>query len=620
MAAVDLEYMSFSGEPGESPVFHPQTWIDLLTAATAKRDMFSAKTLMVILDGVEHLAMARLEPGSGIIITSFHASVFERLLNSYNNAALLKSIGTLYLGEFHMPGMALKHLELAKQMAPGDRDLDQLQKAATLALAHEANDHPSHTPLDEGLAVKPEVSKVIFKTTTRLHRVETRLQLNASTGALERRQEAKRQTGKLSPAPATATAQVQDFTIAFEQIRELIAGTKFADAFAALADLVKAGAPVDDAQTCYAQLGLAAFEHNRLADALAAYLKMRDLAPEGVEGWYNCGLVYQKMAMADEALDCYEEAARLDPTNARTWCNLSSIWFDRGDYPESEAMARKALEIRADYPRALDNLAATLSAMDRLDEAAEVCQRAIRLQPNLHSAWFKLGVIKFQQEQFVPAMEAFNLTGDNPDYFPYVLYYLCMIDARRGRLDEAIQKLGDARAADPLNELEPLALKEIGAVCTKLGHHQAAADAYGQITQIQPDDVAAWLAMGTAFHRINQFTEAEAAYTRVTEIDPQNPIPWHNLGILAADQNQHSRARDCFQREVDLAPDDAKAWYDLAVAWEKVGNQEESERAFHQAEALVRTNSRKTSDLSAAMSIVRRLNLGDRVLKTGEMK
>lgn len=609
--------MSFSGEPGESPVFHPQTWIDLLTAATAKRDMFSAKTLMMILDGVEHLALARLEPNCPFAITGFHASLFERLLNSYNNAGLLKSIGTLYLGEFRMPGVALKHLELAKQMAPGDRDIDQLEKAATLALARQASEEVEHTPIDEGLVAKPDVSKVIFKTTARLHRVDTRLQLNASTGALERKQEAKRQTGRLLSA---STGQVQDFSRAFEQIRGLIAETQFADAFAALADVVKAGAPVDEAQTCYAQLGLAAFENNRLADALAAYLKMRDMAPDGVEGWYNCGLVYHKMAMSDEALDCYEEAARLDPANARTWCNLSSIWFDRGDYAESEAMARKALEIRPDYPRALDNLAATLSAVDRLQEAAEVCQQAIRLQPNLHSAWFKLGVIKFQQDQFVPAMEAFNLTGDNPDFFPYVLYYLCMIDARRGRLDEAIQKLGDARAADPLNELEPLALKEIGAVCTKLGHHQAAADAYGQIAQITPDDAMAWLAMGTAHHRINQFAEAQAAYIRVTELEPQNPIPWHNLGLLASDQGQHAQARDYFQREVDLAPEDAKAWYDLAVAWQKLGNEEESERAFGQSEALVRSNSRKTSDLSAAMSIVRRLNLGDRVLKTGEVK
>ncbi len=604
--------MNATGDPSESPVFHPQTWLEKLEAATAKRDAFSVKTLEVILAGVENLALARLEPNCPFKLTAMHASLFEKLQRAFNNGGLLKSVGALYLGEFQMPGVALKHFELARQFAPKDGEIETLQRAATAAMAKQAS-------AEEALAApalpqKPNVSKVVFRTTTKLHRIAAGLQLNAATGALERRQEARRKTQGLGRPPPH-----QDFSHAFEQIHQLIEETRFADAFSALADVVRLGAPVEDAQTSYAQLGLAAFENNRLADALAAYLKMRDMAPQSVEGWYNCGLVYHKMGMADEALDCYEEASRLDPSNPRTWCNLASIWFDRADYAEAEKMARQALELRPDYPRALDNLAATLSALDRLQEAADVCQQAIRLQPDLHSAWFKLGVIKFQQEQFIPAMEAFNLTGDNPDFFPYVLYYLCMIDARRGRLDEAIQKLGDARAADPANELEPLALKEIGALCAKQGHHQAAADAYGQICSIHPEDVSAWLAKGTAHHHIGQLEEAREAYTRVRELEPANPMPWHNLGTLAVDQGRAQEARDCFLRETELAPDDAKAWHDLAMAWQKLGNSEEAAQAFERADQLIRSTTRKTSDLSAAMSIVRRLNLGDRVLKSGEV-
>jgi tetratricopeptide (TPR) repeat protein len=610
-------FMNQTGEPSESPVFHPQTWLDMLQAATAKRDIFSIKTLEVVLDGIEHLAMARLEPNCPFKLTAMHANLFEKLQRAFNNGGLLKAVGTLYLGEFQLPGVALKHFELARQFAPNDGEIEALQRGAAAAATRQVTAaQAAAAPVADGIHQKPDIEKVLFRTTTKLHRVAAGLQLNAATGALERRQEVRRQTQALNGAPANKN---QDFTHALEQIHELIEGTRFADAFSALADVVRLGAPVEEAEICYAQLGLAAFENNRLADALAAYLKMRDMVPQSVEGWYNCGLVYHKMGLADEALDCYEEASRLDPSNPRTWCNLASIWFDRGDYAEAEKMARKALELRSDYPRALDNLAAALSAMDRLQEAADVCQQAIRLQPDLQSAWFKLGVIKFQQEQFIPAMEAFNLTGDNPDFFPYVLYYLCMIDARRGRVDDAIQKLADARAADPANELEPLALKEIGALCTKLGHHQAAADAYGQICSIHPTDVSAWLAKGTAHHRIGQLDQAREAYTRVSEIEPANPMPWHNLGTLAVDQGRTKDARDCFQRETELAPDDAKAWHDLAMAWQALGNEAEAAQALDRAEQLVRDNTRKTSDLSAAMSIVRRLNLGDRVLKTGEV-
>jgi Flp pilus assembly protein TadD len=89
--------------------------------------------------------------------------------------------------------------------------------------------------------------------------------------------------------------------------------------------------------------------------------------------------------------------------------------------------------------------------------------------------------------------------------------------------------------------------------------------------------------------------------------------------LLAADLGQPEESCRYFQREVELAPNDAKAWYDLAVSWQALGNEEEGARAFERSEALARTHSRQTSDLSAALSIVRRLNLGDRNLKTGDL-
>jgi tetratricopeptide (TPR) repeat protein len=596
-------------------VFDPQTWEDLLAVSTAKGDFFSIKSLKVVLDGVQRLSLARQEPTCPFVVTSFQTTLFERLQGAFNNPALLKAIGMIYLGDFRMPDAALKHFELARQLAPGDRDLDNLEKAAKLALARAAGE-VAHTPLDEVAPSKAAATKAIFKTTTRLHRVQTRANLGEGVAATERRHEVARPAGATASVPPQA---VRDVATLFGEIQMQIERAQFADAFASLAEAIRIGAPLEEVQELYGQLGLAAFDQQRLADALAAYLKMRDMTPDLVEGWFNCGLVYQKMGMTDEALDCYEQASRIDPNNASTWCNLSSIFFEQGEFAESERTARLAISLRADYARALDNLAAALSALDRLPEAAEACQQAIRLQPALHSAWFKLGVIKFQEENYVAATEAFNLTGDNPDFFPYVLYYLSMIDARRGRLEEAQQSLAQARHADPENELLPPALKEIATVCTRLEQHDDAAALYHQITDLLPGDVDAWLAEGTALHRAARFDEARAAYVRATEIEPENPIAWHNLGILAADQQQHEEARICFQRETELAPDDPKAWYDLAMSWQALGNKEEGARAFRQAEALVRSKTRQSSDLSAAMSIVRRLNLGDRTLKTGDL-
>ena len=511
-----------------------------------------------------------------------------------------------------MPSMALKHFDLARQFAPKDRDIEQLQKSAALAMARETSDQPGHSGLSEAVPSKVEM-KDLLKKTVRINVVEARLHLDQTAGELAHKQAAWRKSGTLSKQTQRLSA---DFNKPLKRAEQLTAQTDFLGAFAALQEAQKMGAPKEELLAHHAQLGLAAFDHKRMEEALESFLLTRDLAPEAVEGWFNCGLVYQRIGQLEDATACYQGAIRIAPDNSKSWCNLSSVCFERGDLVEAEKAARQALVLKPDYARAWDNLASVLSAQNRLPEAADACQQAIRLHPSLHSAWFKYGVVNFQMDELVKAQEAFMLTGDNPDFFAYVLYYLCMIEARRGELDLALQKLAEARNADPANELHSSALSELGAACTKIGRFTTAADFYQQITVLQPDDFSAWLSLGTAYHRGEQLELAREAYCRATVLQPENTVTWHNLGLLSSDEGKHEEARDFFLREVELEPENAKAWYDLAVSYQTLGLENEAQSAYERAENLVKTLSRKSSDLSAALSIVRRLNLGERVLKT----
>lgn len=578
-----------------------------------KRDVFSTKTLATIHEGIEKLADGMASPTNPITVTGFHRTLFERLYRSFNNPTLLKEVGLLYQEEFGMPAIALKHFDLARQFAPKDRDIEQLQKGAALAMARQITDEPGHSGLHEAIHAKPEVSALLRKT-TKLNVVhETRQHLGETTGELARKQEMARQTAALKPR---IKAPPVDFSKVIKDIQTLIHRTDFSGASAALEETRKAGASADELQACYAQLGLIAYDHGRMEEALDAFIVMRDLGPGTVEAWFNCGLVYQKIGQLENALSSYQEASRLAPDNPKIWCNLSTVWFELGNYEEAERTARVALESKTDYARAWDNLASALSALGRLQDAAEACQQAIRIQPALHSAWFKLGVVNFQLDNLVVALEAMSLTGDNPDYFAYVLYYQSMIEARRGELDQALQKLAEARAADPANDLESSALRELGSAFMKIGRYVTAADFYSQIMAKHPDDFSGWLALGTAYHKAEQFERAGEAYRQATQLQPDNPIAWHNLGLLASDRGNHAESLSCFQREVELSPNDAKAWYDLGITYQALGQEQESVDAFERAEGIVKALSRRSSDLSAALSIVRRLNLGERVLKT----
>src|ERR1700734_3552047 len=165
--------------------------------------MFSARTLTVIHEGVEKLAKAGAA-NEGIVVTSFHATLFERLQRSFNNPNLLKEVGVLYLEEFRMPAMALKHFDLARQFAPKDRDIERLQVAAALAIARQMSDQSAHSGLDETAPSKLEVGVLLRKTTKLANVVDTRVHLDEMAGALGRRQEALRKSGAVKSTGSAA--------------------------------------------------------------------------------------------------------------------------------------------------------------------------------------------------------------------------------------------------------------------------------------------------------------------------------------------------------------------------------------------------------------------------------
>jgi tetratricopeptide (TPR) repeat protein len=598
-------------DPQSSPALDPQTWVDLLTVHSLKNDFFSARTLMIIHEGVERMAKARAVPGSILALTPTQANLYERLYKAFNNPHLLKEAGVILLQQWHLPDSALKHFDLARQYAPADRDIEELQVAAALAIARDVTNRSGHSGIEEPAPAKPEVDAVLRKTTKLAHVTEAREDLDKSADKLGRVQETLHKTTKIHQEPSAPNYQP-----ALSRAQGFLIHADFAGTAAALDEAARLGAPKEDLQASFAQAGLAAYDAGEWDAALAAFQRVRDLDPASVEGWFNCGLVLQKMGQFDEALGSYQKALKIAPENPKIWCNLSSVWFERGNPEEAEKAARECLKHKVDYARAWDNLASALNAQGKLSEAANACQQAIRINPALASAWFKFGVVNFQLDNMRAAIEAFDAAKATPAFAPYVLHYLAMIAARRGELDAAMEKLGEAREVDHDNELETATVKEIGAAYTKNGDHERAADLYSQVTKKHPDEFSAWLALGTSLHRAEKRDGAREAYTKATELRPENPLPWHNLGLLASDQGKHAEARGHFEREVELAPEDAKAWYDLGVALKKLGLEDEAADAFDRAEGLVKSLARRSSDLSAALSIVKRLGLTSRTLKT----
>jgi tetratricopeptide (TPR) repeat protein len=92
------------------------------------------------------------------------------------------------------------------------------------------------------------------------------------------------------------------------------------------------------------------------------------------------------------AIELYEEILRLRPRHASASINLGTIYYNRHDFAQAEALYRQATVADPEYALAFFDLGNVLDEMKRLPEAIEAYQRAVALVPSYADAHYNLAL------------------------------------------------------------------------------------------------------------------------------------------------------------------------------------------------------------------------------------
>ncbi|MDZ4803360.1 MAG: tetratricopeptide repeat protein [Candidatus Eisenbacteria bacterium] len=208
--------------------------------------------------------------------------------------------------------------------------------------------------------------------------------------------------------------------------------------------------------------------------------------------------------------------------------------------------------------RAHFNMAPSLWASGRQDEAIDMVREAIRIEPTYTEAWTNLG--------------GYLVKGE--------------------RYDEARVALKGALAISPLDELAALAL---GALELETGRPRESIPWFEQIVRANPRRAEAWFDLGLARQAIGDTMAAVAAFRAAVASKPSAPDPdaQNNLAWLLTLRAKTSAEREAAVLEarqgVALRPD-AAAWDTLGEALLRAGRVGEAREAFEKAIALGAAN------------------------------
>jgi tetratricopeptide (TPR) repeat protein len=177
-------------------------------------------------------------------------------------------------------------------------------------------------------------------------------------------------------------------------------------------------------------------------DALAAYRTTLKLAPQMLQARMNLGLTLAAQKKYDEALVELRATLQASPGNFEVQLAIANVTDQKGDEQQLFIEAQQLLRLAPTEAQAHFMFGLALNRQFRDDEAIEVYEHALKLDPKNPEGWDNFAQSLQGAGKFERAEQAFRkareLRLDDPD----INYHNALIDLLRGNLAEGFKNYG----------------------------------------------------------------------------------------------------------------------------------------------------------------------------------
>jgi tetratricopeptide (TPR) repeat protein len=253
------------------------------------------------------------------------------------------------------------------------------------------------------------------------------------------------------------------------------------------------------------------------AAARADFSAARDLAPNAPASYTNLAAEAGVEGKADEAMQLYERALQIDPTNFDALNGIVNLTLSKGEFDKAHARVDQAIAQKESGP--LHFLKGQIYGRQFNAQGVEAeMKRALELEPN-----------------FVPAFNA-----------------LAALYINTNQPDQAVASLRDWAAKRP-DDSNPYVL--VGMIEDKRQNYDAADDAYHKALTVKPDDIfsANNLAWNYAEHGKGNLDEAMRLAQGVVQKYPEEPGFADTLGWVYFKKGLNAAAVEQLQKAVAKA-------------------------------------------------------------------
>ena len=296
-------------------------------------------------------------------------------------------------------------------------------------------------------------------------------------------------------------------------------------------------------------------------EALDRFNRAIAMDPSNSMAWYNRGVLLEGQRDAKGAKQSFTICLDLDPDHAPATANLAVLLERMGDTDGAGAMATRALTHYPDHPELLD-----IRRRCQSGQAVEPDLPAQRPTPtatwedeHLTKAMDKAGV---SDAQAVLEESTHHDTDGDGRLDQEELERAASVVAAQQQVQEAMveeepepleQPAAEAQPTEPesnqdlLENVVAQAKQELDA-----GHPKAAIGLLRERLRTDgAEDVEAWLTAATAMHRLNLEDHALGAAQHSLRLDDQRPEGWALVGDVHAAKGEHNAAIEAYTNAIE---------------------------------------------------------------------
>jgi len=354
-------------------------------------------------------------------------------------------------------------------------------------------------------------------------------------------------------------------------------------------------------------------EKNDYISAEAILKEALELSPKDALVYKYLGVVYERTAKPELALENYQLSADLDPHDKNVWQRLGFMLISVGKYENAEKSFDNANKIQAGNSDTYTGWGMALMKMQKFSEAHDKFLHASKLNKYNYSALFLSAVMEIKLGIYDKADSKLAfLTKVSPNESNTFEY--ARLKALRDDIDSAIsyalksikynskmlpayillgqlygKKLDKTEALNYFEKAETLGFNnpnlylEWGKILVKFENFTDAKEKLLKANELLPNDNDIMANLGLCYASCKDFIEAEQFLNRVIEKDNDNAVVKQTLGIIAYEKGEYDKALAILKHN----DEDAINCYYIAKCYEKKSN---NTKTIEYYEASIRLN------------------------------